>query len=205
MKSVIAQGSSVVKAIEEALKKAGMPAEFFVKLLEEAQSGFLGFGAKKAKIALFFKQHNYPDKKDGILNQNVYEDLFDNSAINKQIEQELKGIELPKTGTQTTQHKPNPQKQYQNNPHTNRPMRQRELPNTAQNNAPRPIKQENKPQINQKDGQKTSTNQQQHANLQPRKRPLHQRPINNQPKENNSPNKPLIRPLPPKNNDSSKS
>ena len=45
MKSVIAQGATVVKAIEEALKKADMPKEFFVKILEEAQPGFLGFGA----------------------------------------------------------------------------------------------------------------------------------------------------------------
>ena len=54
MKSVLAQGATVVKAIEEALKKADMPQEFFVKILEEAQSGFLGFGAKKAKIASIF-------------------------------------------------------------------------------------------------------------------------------------------------------
>ena len=79
MKSVIAQGATVAKAVEEALKKANMPQEFFIKLLEEAQSGFLGFGAKKAKIALFFKQYSYDQKKhDNLLSQESYENLFDN-------------------------------------------------------------------------------------------------------------------------------
>lgn len=96
MKSVIAQGATVAKAVEEALKKANMPQEFFIKLLEEAQSGFLGFGAKKAKIALFFKQYSYDQKKhDGLLSQDSYESLFDNQAISKQIEQQLKEIDLP--------------------------------------------------------------------------------------------------------------
>ncbi len=97
MKSVIAQGSTVVKAIEEALKKAGMPTQFFVKLLEDAQSGFLGFGAKKAKIALFFKQKAEYSKNKGILSQESYESLFNNQSLSKQIEEELKILDTTKT------------------------------------------------------------------------------------------------------------
>lgn len=85
MKSVIVQGASVAKAIDEALSKAGMPKEFFVKILEEAQPGFLGFGAKKAKIALFFKKE---DKKleGSLLSRGTYKNLFDNEAIQLQLQ-----------------------------------------------------------------------------------------------------------------------
>lgn len=86
MKSVIAQGATVAKAIEEALKKADEPQEFFVKILEEAQAGFLGFGAKKAKIALFFKKDSRNHKNDRVLSQTNYEELFENPSLYKQIE-----------------------------------------------------------------------------------------------------------------------
>lgn len=212
MKSVIAQGSSVVKAIEEALKKAGMPTEFFVKLLENAQGGFLGFGAKKAKIALFFKQHTYQSQKDGVLNQHVYEDLFDNNSINKQIEQQLKGIELPKVGSHAPHPKQNQSKQHQPN-RPNRPMHQRELPNNTknipskdQNSKPthNPIKQDNKQNIDKNRSTTFGNQQPSNQNFTQKKRSMDQRPLN-QPKQNTSTDKPLIRPLPPKNNDSSKS
>ncbi|MBP9764940.1 Jag N-terminal domain-containing protein [Candidatus Babeliales bacterium] len=141
MKSVIAQGTTVAKAIEEALKKADMPKEFFVKLLEDAQGGFLGFGAKKAKIALFFKPNAAPTKHDNLLDRNAYENFFNNPTIRKQIEQQLKevGMEIqpivPKK--QSPQPAPAPKrveqvpvvapvKQTQGN--TVRSMQQRQLP-----------------------------------------------------------------------------
>ena len=105
MKSVIAQGSTVVKAIEEALKKAGMPTQFFVKLLEDAQSGFLGFGAKKAKIALFFKQKADYNKNKSFLSQESYENLFNNQTLSKQIEEELKILDTAKTTIQNQEPK----------------------------------------------------------------------------------------------------
>src|SRR5258708_7178402 len=92
MKSVIAQGATVVKAIEEALKKADMPQEFFVKILEEAQSGFLGFGAKKAKIALFFRKETYNQRGDAVLSQSSYEDLFNNQSLQKQIDNQQREV-----------------------------------------------------------------------------------------------------------------
>ncbi len=86
MKSVIVQGASVAKAIDEALAKAGMPQEFFVKILEDAQPGFLGFGSKKAKIALFFKKELH--KRDGsLVSRGTYKNLFNNQSIKSQIEQ----------------------------------------------------------------------------------------------------------------------
>lgn len=85
MKSVIAQGATVSKAIDDALSKAGQPQEFFVKVLEEAQSGFLGFGSKKAKIALFFKKDEYSRKDTDVLPQNAYRDLFNNETLDKQV------------------------------------------------------------------------------------------------------------------------
>lgn len=96
MKSVITQGASVAKAIEEALKKADMPKEFFVKLLEDAQAGFLGFGAKKAKIALFFKEEavNAKHHSESMFERGAYENLFNNPNMKKQIEQQLKDLGL---------------------------------------------------------------------------------------------------------------
>jgi len=94
MKSVIAQGASIAKAIEEALKKADQPKEFFVKLLEDAQPGFLGFGSKKAKIALFFKEEQHMRKNESLFDRGSYENMFNNQAMKKQIEQQLKELGL---------------------------------------------------------------------------------------------------------------
>lgn len=96
MKSVIAQGSTIAKAIEEALKKSDSPQEFFVKILEDAQAGFLGFGSKKAKIALFFKDGDRGTEKpaDSMLSKGSYLDLFNNPDIKKQIDLQLKELGL---------------------------------------------------------------------------------------------------------------
>ena len=87
MKSVIAQGATVTKAIEEAHLKAGKPQEFFIKILEDAQSGFLGFGVKKAKIALFFKK---TDKRheSSFLSLGTYKELFENEKLQAQPEEQ---------------------------------------------------------------------------------------------------------------------
>lgn len=57
MKSLVEEASSVAKAIEKAWIRAGKPTSFSVKVYEEAQSGFLGFNSKPAKIGLFFEEH----------------------------------------------------------------------------------------------------------------------------------------------------
>lgn len=109
MKSVIAQGSTIAKAIEEALKKADMPQEFFVKVLEDAQAGFLGFGSKKAKIALFFKNVVLSDKiSENLFSKGSYAGLFNNPNIKKQLDQQLKelGFEIKAMDTKKQEPKP---------------------------------------------------------------------------------------------------
>ena len=61
MKSVVVEGSTVAKAIESAWLKAEKPEEFFVRVLQEHSSGFLGFGGQKAKVVLFFKNNHKSD------------------------------------------------------------------------------------------------------------------------------------------------
>lgn len=199
MKSVIAQGSSVAKAIEEALKKAGQPAEFFVKLLEDAQGGFLGFGAKKAKIALFFTQKASNQKKEGLLNQDKYQDLFDNKSLHLQIEDQIKQINTSKP--QPSEQKTQPSKQHQRQGHqqTPRPMQQRPQHKQPSLNTSKPSQQKNE----QKHPQPS---QGPHKNFEQKKSHLPKQ--NNQqqaPKEKTTPSKLMVRPLPNKNNDSSKS
>lgn len=131
MKSVIAQGSTVVKAIEEALKKADMPKEFFVKLLEDAQSGFLGFGSKKAKIALFFKDATVTSSKsqENVFDIASYSKLFNNPAMRKQIDQQLHemGLEIKpiKTEQKVVEQKQSQQRSDQRRPVAPRPVQQR--------------------------------------------------------------------------------
>ncbi len=113
MKSVIAQGSTIAKAIEEALKKADMPQEFFVKVLEDAQAGFLGFGSKKAKIALFFKNVVLSDKtSENMFSKGSYAGLFNNPQMKKQLDQQLKelGFEIKAMDTKKQEQKPQEQK-----------------------------------------------------------------------------------------------
>lgn len=139
MKSVIAQGATVVKAIEEALKKADMPKEFFVKILEEAQSGFLGFGSKKAKIALFFKKEILSSRGEGVLHQDSYEGLFDNQSLQKQIDNQQRDTTSKDAAPQASQNQSSiPKKPQQNiqKPFEQRPQAPKEQPS----NQAQPIK-----------------------------------------------------------------
>lgn len=54
MKSIIQEGSSVVKAVEKAWQEAGKPQEFTIKIFEEAVKNFIGMTTKPAKIGIFF-------------------------------------------------------------------------------------------------------------------------------------------------------
>lgn len=54
MKSIVQEGSTVIKAVEKALQIAGNPHEFTVKVLEEAQKNFFGMTTRSAKISLLF-------------------------------------------------------------------------------------------------------------------------------------------------------
>lgn len=82
MKSVVVEASTVAKAIELAWQKAEKPEEFFIRILQEHSSGFLGFGSKKAKIVFFFKNAQKSDSLfPVILKQKEYANLFDNDKL----------------------------------------------------------------------------------------------------------------------------
>lgn len=187
-----------------------MPEEFFVKLLEDAQGGFLGFGAKKAKIALFFKQNQSISKHDGMLNQDSFQDLFDNNEISKQIEQQLKDV--GSSHIQKPQPQQRPAQQQATQRPVQRPIQHRPLPSNntqARTLTPQPQKPAApKPLINQERAQtasSTSRTQTNNLNQNYKKRPEPaQQGSLNKPKENNI-SKLMVRPLPNKNNDSSKS
>jgi len=63
MKSIIAEASSIAKAIEQSWKKTGKPQNFSVKILEEEEKNFLGMTKKPAKIAFFFEEISIPQRK----------------------------------------------------------------------------------------------------------------------------------------------
>jgi len=54
MKSVVAEASSISKAIELAWQKAGQPKEFLVKVFQEPQRNMFGLTKTNAKIGIFF-------------------------------------------------------------------------------------------------------------------------------------------------------
>jgi len=63
MKSIIEEASSIIKAIEKGWLRAECPEQFSVKVLEDAETGFLGLRTtKSAKIALYFEDKQ--DKRD---------------------------------------------------------------------------------------------------------------------------------------------
>ncbi|MBP6869388.1 Jag N-terminal domain-containing protein [Candidatus Babeliales bacterium] len=82
MKSVVVEASTVAKAIESAWAKAGKPEEFFIRILQEHQSGFLGFGSQKAKVVLFFKNSQKSDPLfPVVVKQKEYTSFFSNFSL----------------------------------------------------------------------------------------------------------------------------
>jgi len=116
MKSVVVEASTVAKAIELAWQKAKNPEEFFIRILQEHSSGFLGFGAQKAKIVFFFKNSQKSDSLfPVVLKQKEYTSLFKNDKLKNPsqinvIDNELnKNISLNQNKNQKTGNKNNPQ------------------------------------------------------------------------------------------------
>lgn len=56
MKSIMEEGSSILKAVEKAWIRAGKPQEFSVKIFEEEQKNFFGMTKRSAKVAIFFDE-----------------------------------------------------------------------------------------------------------------------------------------------------
>lgn len=119
MKSVVVEASTVAKAIELAWQKAEKPEEFFIRILQEHSSGFLGFGAKKAKIVFFFKNSQKSDALFPIvLKQKEYANFFGNDKLKTPSQQNVVDHELNKNVIQSN-HKKHAQgqgKQKSNHP-----------------------------------------------------------------------------------------
>lgn len=97
MKSVVVEASTVAKAIETAWLKAGKPEEFFIRVLQEHSSGFLGFGALKAKVVFFFKNSQKSDSLfPVVLKQKEYSSFFGNLNLKVPSEQNSIDHELNK-------------------------------------------------------------------------------------------------------------
>src|ERR1700730_17849484 len=63
MKSVIQEGPSLAKAIEQGWVKAGKPKEFTIKIFQEAKKNFFGFTTIPAKVGIFFKDAPHESKE----------------------------------------------------------------------------------------------------------------------------------------------
>lgn len=113
MKSVVVEASTVAKAIELAWLKAEKPEEFFIRVLQEHSSGFLGFGAQKAKIVFFFKNAHKSDALfPVVLKQKEYSNLFGNQNLKVPTQLNVVDNELNKNVSLGGQHK---KKQHQQN------------------------------------------------------------------------------------------
>lgn len=119
MKSVVVEASTVAKAIELAWQKADKPEEFFIRILQEHSSGFLGFGAQKAKIVFFFKNSQKSDALfPVVLKQKEYANFFGNDKLKAPSQQNVIDHELNKNVVQSN-HKKHAQgqgKQKNNHP-----------------------------------------------------------------------------------------
>lgn len=97
MKSVVVEASTVAKAIEIAWIKAEKPEEYFIRVLQEHSSGFLGFGAQKAKIVLFFKNTQKSNSQfPVVLKQKEYASFFGNNQLKVPTEMNVVDAQLNK-------------------------------------------------------------------------------------------------------------
>lgn len=154
MKSVVVEASTVAKAIELAWQKAEKPEEFFIRILQEHSSGFLGFGAQKAKIVFFFKNSQKSDSLfPVVLKQKEYANLFDNDKLKAPSQLNVVDNDLNKNislGQKKKQHPAQQQaKQKQNQPshHAPRPAHQDVKPQHQNQAAPMKHPQQVKPQL----------------------------------------------------------
>ena len=56
MKSLVEEASTIAKAVEKAWERAGKPETFSVKIYEQAETNFLGFVKRSAKVGIFFEE-----------------------------------------------------------------------------------------------------------------------------------------------------
>lgn len=173
MKSVVAQSSTLAKAVEEAWNKAGRPEEFFIKILEEPTNGFLGFRAKKAKVGLFFKPSEKKEEAlvPQVLQQKEYTSYFNNANVTVESE----GVEQKAVPVAP---KVQPRRQQQPRAEVPHQEKQQLRPRTQQPRQPRPQVQQSA-QTQSANAQPQESKPMQQRQLQ--QRPLQQRPLHKKP------------------------
>lgn len=123
MKSVVVEGSTLAKAIEAAWVKAEKPEEFFVRVLQEHSSGFLGFGAQKAKIVLFFKNSTKSESAlPTLLSQKEYASFFNNKQLKNPEQINIIDTQLNKNSVQQPKQPHHKQKPAQQVMHAKQPQ-----------------------------------------------------------------------------------
>lgn len=150
MKSVVVEASTVAKAIEVAWLKADRPEEFFIRVLQEHNSGFLGFGAQKAKVVFFFKNSQKSDSLfPVVVKQKEYSNFFGNFNLKVPTEMDVVDSELNKNVSLGGQHhkkkqsslakvpadKHHNQNQQQRSKHSNQQSEVRPRPNNNNSHA----------------------------------------------------------------------
>lgn len=174
MKSVVVEASTVAKAIEIAWLKAEKPEEYFIRVLQEHQTGFLGFGSLKAKIVLFFKNTQKSDSLfPVVLKQKEYESFFGNTQLKNPTELNVVDTQLNKNVT------PGSGQQHKKKQHNNQPAKQQ-----SQQSHPT-TKQQHPQQVQQnKHTDKQQAHQQQKAahHAAPKQIQLQTKPVQQHPK-----------------------
>lgn len=115
MKSIICEASSIAKAIEQGWKKAGLPQNFSVKILEKEEKNFIGLTKKPAKIALFFENKPELQKKRIDQRSNSFDKL--KYEKDKSLQENLKSLQdSPQKGIQKKQTPAKPVAKTQSQP-----------------------------------------------------------------------------------------
>ena len=174
MKSVVVEASTVAKAIETAWLKAEKPEEFFIRILQEHITGFLGFGSQKAKIVLFFKNSNKSDALvPVVLKQKEYISFFGNKNLKNPTELNKVDADLNKNinlGQQKPKHHNNNQ---QSQPQTTQQGQQQKAQH--KNQATQQQQQQKNQQLAAKPQHKTVPS---HQSAQQNGKPVHtQKPV----------------------------
>jgi predicted RNA-binding protein Jag len=99
MKSILQEGSSVLKAVEQAWSTAGKPQEFTIKVLESESKNFLGITTKPAIISITYEAKNqFVKTKERI--------------IEKPVKQYKKAKKVQQSKKTIVQEKKSPEKKY---------------------------------------------------------------------------------------------
>ncbi len=99
MKSLLQEGSSIIKAVEAAWIKVGMPAEFSVKVMRDAEKSFFGLATKNSAVISLCYDGVRPEKRqngNGVKQYNNKEDAkrtFNHEEILEKVMRDTKELQ----------------------------------------------------------------------------------------------------------------